>query len=123
MLRSFITALLPIALFLSSPAPVSAQWERPGPRYVAHPNIAGRYAFGSSGNCFVYPRREGYLFVNERGSRAIFAWSGPRRLSLVSTEGGWDPNMIVTVSRDRYGRTVLAFDAPDTPTSYWTSVS
>jgi hypothetical protein len=44
-------------------------------------------------------------------------------LQLVSTEGGWDPNMVVTVSRDRFGRTVLAFDAPGNPTSYWTSVS
>jgi hypothetical protein len=123
MLRSFITALLPVTLFLAIPAPTSAQWEPPAPRRWGRTDIAGRYVFENGGNCSVSRRRDGYLFINERGSRAIFAWSGPRQLQLVSTEGGWDPNMVATVSLDRRGRTVIAFDAPGNPTSYWTRVS
>jgi hypothetical protein len=123
MLRSFMTALLPVALFLLGPTQVSAQWERPEARRWGHISIAGRYVFESGGNCFVYRQRDGYLFINERGARAIFDWTGPRQLRLISTEGGWNPNMVVTVSRDRFGRTVLAFDGPDTPTTYWTKAS
>jgi hypothetical protein len=124
MLRSFITILLPATLFLLGPvpAPVNGQWERPMPARRAYPDISGHYVTGSGANCYVYCQRRGFLFVNERGSRAIFAWSGPRQLRVVRIVDGWDPNIVVTVTRDADGRRVLQFDAPDTPTGFWTRV-
>jgi hypothetical protein len=122
MLRSFITALLPVALLVLSPTPVSAQWERPRARAWMHPDIAGRYVVGNRGYGYVYRQDGEYRFVNENGSEAVFGWSGPRQLRVLYTINGWDPTVVVTVSRDRDGQTVLRFDTPGSPTGYWTRV-
>ncbi len=124
MLRSFIAILLPAALLLVSPTPpVNAQWQPPARGRWMHPHISGRYVIGSNGYCSVSRQGRGYLFVNENGAEAVFDWTGPRRLGVVYTINGWDPNIVATVTRDPSGRMVLRFDAPGTPTGYWTRIS
>jgi hypothetical protein len=120
MLRYLTAAVLPVALFLLIPVPASGQGRVPPARsrHVVHDRIAGTYQnVSGGGTCFVYNRIESYLFVNERGDQAEFAYVAPRRLRMIS--GDWDPNIVVTVSSDAQGRTVLRFDAPRTPTGYW----
>jgi hypothetical protein len=124
MLRYLAAFLLPALLFLLSPAPAGAQWPRPRPVPARGPrmsdDLSGRYAnVSGGGDCSVYRRGRGYVLVNERGSRAYFAPSGPGQFRMAS--GEWDPGVRVTVSGDRYGRTVLRFDSPDAATGYWVS--
>src|SRR5436305_337417 len=115
MLRNFIAALLPATLLLLNPAPppLHAQWARPMPNPHRFVDITGQYVNDNGGGeCSVSPRGGGFLFVNERGSRAIFGWAGPRRLRVIRIIDGWDPNITVTVTQDGLGRTVLRFYAP-----------
>jgi len=84
-------------------------------------DLAGTYYNVSArAYCQVSPRRGGYLFVNENGSPARFAFSGPGQLRMV--RGEWDPNVVVSVTRDAQGRMVLRFDSPTAATGYWVRV-
>jgi len=112
--------LLPALLLLVSP-PAQAQWGRPPlPRVGSWmgDDLAGTY-FNPSARayCRVTPRRGGYLFVNENGSPALFTYSAPGQLRMA--RGEWDPNIVVSVTRDAMGRMMLRFDSPSAPTGYW----
>jgi hypothetical protein len=81
-------------------------------------DISGEYVNRSNGEyCSVEARGRGFVFVNENGSRARFAYAGPRRLEMVS--GDWDPDVVVTVQRDRRDRPVLRFDSGNAAPGYW----
>src|SRR5262249_42905066 len=103
-------------MFMTDPPTVTAQGipQRPAIR----DSLPGTYVNQSAGGqCSVYRRGSGYVFVNENSSAARFVYSGPNQLVWVA--GDWDPNIVVTVMRSRDGRTMLRFDAPGTPTGYW----
>ena len=124
MLRYFAAFLLPALLFLLSPAPAGAQGPRPRPVSARGPqmsdDLSGRYDnVSGGGDCSIYRRGRGYVFVNERGSRAYFVPSGPGQFRMVS--GEWDPSTQVTVSGDRYGRTVLRFKTRGEHPGFWVS--
>ena len=124
MLRYLTSLLLPAALFVLCPALASAQLLPPPSRAPAREwvddNISGHYEnVTSGGDCDVYRRGRGYVFVNERGSRAYFVYDGPGHLRLV--RGEWNPSTQVTVSGDRYGRTVLRFKTWGARPGYWVS--
>jgi len=107
--------LLLLAALLISTGPAQAQW---GPNPWVGDPLVGQYINSSGGGyCSVSPRGSGYQFINENGDPARFAYTGPNRLRMVA--GRWDPNIVATVSSDGYGRTVIRFDAPYTPTGYW----
>jgi hypothetical protein len=119
----YLWLLLPAVLLLA-PAPTNAQWPPrpgPGPGWRSQPagDIAGRYVTQGGAPCFVDRRRDSYVFVNEQGSRARFVFVGPNRLEQVGF-GEWDPSVVCTVTRDRWGRTVLRFDSPNAPPGFWT---
>jgi hypothetical protein len=123
MIRTCAALLLPAVLLLS-PAPAEALWRQPYPipNYapVGGDILPGTYAnVSGGGTCEVYAHRRGYLFINEKGSQALFVYTAPGQLRM--TAGTWDPNTTVTVSQDRRGRTVLRFDEPFTPAGYWVS--
>jgi hypothetical protein len=112
--------LVPAALFLLSPASAEAQGGRPMPDPWAGEELTGAYTNTSNGGeCEVYRSRQGYTFVNERGSRAQFVSVGRGRLEWAG--GGWDPNIVATVSQDRRGRTTIRFDSPRGRPGYWVS--
>jgi len=67
--------------------------------------------------CQVDRRGRDYVFTNENGSLARFAFTGPGRLRMV--EGDWNPDTVVTVTQDRYGRPVLRFQEPGNPPGTW----
>jgi len=116
--------LLPALTVLVSPPPAAAQWgPYPLPRTGAWmgDGLTGTYYNPSArGYCRVSPSRGGYLFVNENGSPAWFASWAPGELRMV--RGEWDPYIVVTVTRDTTGRTMLRFDSPMAPTGYWVKV-
>jgi hypothetical protein len=124
MARYLISALLPALLFLGSARPASAQWlPRPIPSQAVLPaeSLSGAYVNTSNdGRCEVYPRGRDYVFVNENGTPARFAFVSPDRLAMVS--GGWDPATVAMVSRDRDGRLMLRFKEPGQPAGYWVKV-
>ena len=117
MIRTCAALLLPALLLLSSPR-VDAQRYRPQP--IVRDALPGLYTNQSNGeSCEVHPHRRGYLFVNENGSEAVFGYTAPGKLRMIA--GTWNPEILVTVSRDRQGRTVLRFNKPFTPAGYWVS--
>lgn len=121
MIRTCAILLLPAALMLS-PSHAEAQWGRPHlafsrPFDDALPGVYANVSGG--GTCEVHADRRGYVFVNEKGSEALFVYYAPGKLRMIA--GTWDPNTVVSVSRDRHGRTVLRFDEPGTPSGYWVS--
>jgi hypothetical protein len=117
MLRYSSAFLLPALLFLLSPAAAAAQWPPPAPA-PSMGGLSGTYINQSNGGtCFVTRQGRTYQFVNENGTPAWFAYTAPGQLQMVS--GGWDPNIVVTVSRDASGRPLLRFDAPNTPPGFW----
>jgi hypothetical protein len=125
MLRYLAALLVPATIFVLSPAPADAQYpgppRRPPARHWVSDNISGHYEnVSGGGECDVYRRGRGYVFINEHGSRAYFVYDGPGRLRMVS--GEWDPSTRVTVSGDRYGRTVLRFETWDERPGYWVSM-
>jgi len=67
----------------------------------------------------VYARGTNYEFINDKGSSATYVFTSPNQLRMLY--GDWDPSVVVTVSLDSYGRTVLRFDSPNAPTGYWIS--
>ena len=124
MLRYLTGLLLPAALFALSPAPADAQYpyppRRPPDRRWVDDNISGRYEnVTSGGDCEVYRRGRGFVFINEHGTRAYFVYDGPGRLRMV--DGDWNPSTQVTVSGDRDGRTVLRFKTWGERPGYWVS--
>ena len=81
MLRYLAVLLLPAVLLLN-PGFASAHWPRPRPVPIPAPwansDLAGTYTNAvAGGQCFVYAQRSGYLFINQNGSRAWFAYSAP----------------------------------------------
>ena len=81
--------------------------------------LPGEYTNVTNGRvCTVVRRGDTYIFRNENGSRALFAFVGPNRLGIVSTRD-WDPNVVATIGRDRLGRLTIRFDAPFTPSGAW----
>jgi hypothetical protein len=125
MLRSISLLLLSAMLFVQSAAPAHGgwrpAWDRPGWRQRIRDEIAGTYVNQSNGRqCYVNRQGRGYEFVNENGTPAQFVFTGPGRLQMVS--GDWDPDIVVSVSRDRVGRTVLRFDSPNAAPGVWVSV-
>jgi len=79
-------------------------------------NLAGTYEnISSGGTCYIYSRRNGYLFVNENGSEALFRYRGPGRLEMV--EGEWD-DTTATVMPLRDGRLRIKFVSTGKP-GYW----
>jgi hypothetical protein len=121
MLRYSSAFLLSALLLLLSPLAAAAQWPyaTPAPPPAASiAGLSGTYINQSNGGtCYVYRQGRTYEFVNENGTPAWFAFTAPGQLQMVS--GSWDPNIVVTVSRDASGRPLLRFDAPYTPTGYW----
>src|SRR5262245_58578416 len=110
-----IMTLLLLTALLISTGPAQAQ---PAPNPWVGDPLVGQYINSSNGGfASVSPRGSGYQFINENGDPARFVWSGQNQLRMVA--GRWDPNIVATVSQDAYGRTVLRFDAPYTPTGYW----
>jgi len=125
MISRFVALLLLPALLLLVPSqPAAAQWgapPQPGIGSWMGDDLAGTYYNPNArAYCRVSPRRGGYLFVNENGSPAWFAYWAPGQLRMV--RGEWDPNIVVTVSRDAMRRTMLRFDSPMAPTGYWVRV-
>ena len=83
--------------------------------------LTGEYTFtGNGGACSVQARGRGYVFTNENGQSAYFVYVGRNRLQP-SRPGQWDADIVCTVSRDRFGRTVLRFRTWAGSTSYWVS--
>ena len=121
MIRTYAILLLPAVLMLSS-SHAEAQWGRPH-LALSRPfddTLPGVYAnVSGGGTCEVHADRRGYVFVNEKGSEALFAYYAPGKMRMI--DGTWDPNTNVTVSQDRRGHTVLRFDEPFTPSGYWVS--
>ena len=115
MVRYAMAAPLLVALaVLLAPAEAAGQ-RRPPPRR-AEVNLAGTYEnVSGGGTCYIYARRGGYLFVNEHGTEARFAYTARGKLEM--TSGDWDPTT-VTVGKDRQGRTRLRFDSGEKP-GYW----
>jgi hypothetical protein len=110
----YTTYLLPLLFIVMTGADIQS---RPAP--VADP-LPGRYVSTTvAGACSVERVRGGYLFVNNVGSAARFAYTAPGRLEMVA--GDWDPTVVVTVSRDARGRTVLRFDSQNAAPGYWVS--
>jgi hypothetical protein len=123
MLRHLPTLLLPTALFLLAPSPATAQWGPPDRGRWVDSGLAGRYVFdGNNGECSISRRGRDFLFVNERGARATFAFVGPGQLQLVGGDEGWGRDMTATISRDRRGRRVIQFSTPDGSAGRWIQV-
>jgi len=124
MLRYGIPLLFPVLLLAAMP--VEAGWPRsyPGQEQVpwGRNTIEGTYRFtGNGGICHVYARPNGYVFINERGERGLFA-STPRGFLQLVRGRAWNPGMIVRPTNDEYGRTVLRFDVPGSAPTFWVSV-
>lgn len=121
MLRYFGLLLLPAALLLV-PGESEAQFPRmyPPRAEADFDPLPGNYVNSSNGRaCSVAARGRGYSLTNENGQRAFFSWAGPGRLQMM--HGSWDPSVTVRPGRDAYGRTVLRFDSPSSPSGYWVS--
>jgi hypothetical protein len=122
MLRYVSMLLLPALLFLVNPAPAN-DFDGPPDRWSGWRDRRGDGPVGeytnrsNGGECSVYRSGRNYVFVNENGSRARFAFTAPRRLEMVS--GSWDASVVVTVTRDRRGRTVLRFTSANSAPGYW----
>jgi hypothetical protein len=120
--RHILSLVLPALLLLGSACPAAAQWGPPPPYrdsggWLGH-DLSGTYINTSNGRaCEVYRRGRDFVFVNENGTPARFAFVGPRTLELV--RGDWNPDTVATLSRDRYGRRVIRFKEPGQPAGYW----
>jgi hypothetical protein len=121
MLRFLSLFLVPAALLLVPAPPAQAYWQPPAWRQGRRADLAGRYVNTSNGReCSVARTRRGYLFTNENGSPAWFVYTAPRRLEQVS--GEWDPAVVCIVLRGRFGRPLLRFDSPNSPSGYWRAI-
>jgi hypothetical protein len=119
MLRYLTIVPLLGAVILLTATEAEAQRRRVPPPARREVALAGTYENVSSGGyAYIYERRRGYLFVNEHGSEAIFDYTGPGRLEMIS--GDWAPTT-ATVGRDRQGRTQIRF-VSDGPPGYWVRV-
>ncbi len=123
MIRTCATLLMPLVLLVSSSnaeARLNQRYPIPYIPPVARDALPGTYSnVSGGGTCEVHAHRRGYLFINENGSQALFAYYAPGKMRMIA--GTWNPNIDVTVSQDRRGRTVIRFDEPFTPAGYWVS--
>jgi hypothetical protein len=113
-----IVPLLGALTLTMLPAEAEAQVRRRAapPARQREVNLAGTYEnISSGGTCYIYSRRNGYLFVNEQGSEALFRYRGPGRLEMV--EGEWDDTS-ATVMQTRDGRLRIKFVSTGKP-GYW----
>jgi hypothetical protein len=121
MARYLISALLPALMFIGSAGPAAAQVRVPPfPDRAFRPveGLSGTYVNTSNGRtCHVYRRGRDYVFINENGTPARFAFVGADRLELVS--GDWNPDTVATVRRNRDGSIMLRFKEPRQPAGYW----
>lgn len=121
MLRYLAASALAALLLLGS-GQVQAQPLRP-----INPNLAdlrlpdplaGSYINRTLGGIgYVYRRPAGYLFVNENGVRAAFAFTGPGQLRMV--DGDWNPYTAISANEDSYGRVILTFEEPGVAPVVW----
>ena len=118
MFRIVATLLLAGAMLVASSAPAPAQWGPVTPRSAwMSANLTGTYTnMSAGGTCYIEQSGRQFLFTNENGSQAIFAFTGARRLEIV--QGEWDPSVIATVGHDRLGRILIRFDAPKSGRSH-----
>jgi len=101
---------------------VNPAWPGPGVR-AAGDLLAGTYVNQETGGiCTVNVLGRGYIFTDDAGIRIPFvvAGYGTGELRSVRTNANI-PDILVTVSYDRAGRTVLRFDSPGMATGYWVS--
>jgi hypothetical protein len=123
MLHYLTAILVSAALFLLVPIPAKAQWRGPERARWVPDDLTGRYVFdGNNGKTFIRRRGRDFLFVNERGARATFAFDGPRRLQLVAGDDGWAQDITATVSWDRRGRRIINFSTPEGSAGRWIQV-
>lgn len=118
MFRIFAILALTLLGLVSTPVPTPAQWGPwANPRWT-DTSLQGTYVLDPwGGTCYVLARRGGYVFVNEKGERALFAPVGPAQFRNVA--GQWQPGIVATVSGDRFGRMVIRFDSPFGPPTFW----
>lgn len=119
MVRTLTAFLLPALMFVVTPAATKAQF--PPSRAAQAPDLSGTYRHSGGGTCYIEARGRSYIFENEKGERARFVWASPRRLEIVSTRGGWSPDVVATVGQDRFGRVVIRFTAPGADNGFWVS--
>jgi hypothetical protein len=109
-----------VLLVLNITPSAEAQWPRPYPdRGGWGADLTGTYVNTSNGRtCEIYREGREYVFVNENGTPARFAYVGPRQLQMVA--GDWNPYITVTVNQDRDGRPLLRFKEPGQAPGFWT---
>lgn len=117
MMRHAAVVLLPALLLLLIPTLAHAQ-RFPPPPPQTEDDLSGTYRNQSNGGeCLITRSGRVFTFVNEKGSRAKFRYVAPDRLEQVA--GDWDPNVVASVSRNRFGQFIIRFDAPRTRPGYW----
>jgi hypothetical protein len=115
-------AIVPIlgALILLTATDANAQRRRVPPPIRMDTSIAGDYEnITSGGYAYVRARRGGFIFVNEHGAEAFFAWAAPGRLEMM--HGEWNPTTAF-VQRDRHGRTLIEFHSGEGRPGHWLRV-
>jgi hypothetical protein len=117
MIRYLIPSLS-AAVLLAAAATAPAQFPPPPRAWGRGDDICGTYVNTSNGGmCQVSRRGRDYVFVNENGTAAGFAYSGPGQLRLVW--GDWNPDVVATLTRDRSGRPAIRFQEPGNPAGLW----
>jgi hypothetical protein len=104
--------LVPALALLSAPAKA---------QFVADPLVGTYMNESNGGTCTVAPAAGGYLFTNENGDQALFAYAAPQRLAITNTLF-WDPNVVATVFRGRSGRLSIRFTSPSAAPGFWVQV-
>ena len=85
-------------------------------------DLTGNYINTSNqGQCQIRQRFTTILFINERGTQAQFGYVAPGQLRMIS--GGWNPAIVVTVSKQQDGKTLFRFQEPNKPVGYWVSAN
>jgi hypothetical protein len=117
MIRYITVALL----FLGSAGVAAAQWPPPFRDRWVGADLSGRYVNTSNGGgAEVFRSGRDFIFVNENGTPARFAYVGPRRLQMVS--GDWNPATVATVLQRADGRLLLRFNEPGQRPGYWVRI-
>jgi len=113
-------ALLASAVLFASFAPPPAAQGQMGYRSpLMSRGLAGTYVNQDTGGyCYVYNLGAGYLFVSDYAERVQFMPVGGNQLRSLRVNA-MVPDILVTVDRDAYGRTVLVFESPGKPAGYW----
>jgi hypothetical protein len=90
-------------------------------QYAADPLVGAYMNESNGGTCTVTPAVGGYLFTNENGDQALFAYAAPQRLVITNTLY-WDPNVVATVYRGRFGQLTIRFNSPGAAPGSWARV-